>query len=230
MKLAILSVALAYLVGTVESRAAKLPLVDYYYDDCCEAYNACNFYFYGYWDYAPTYQICADSPDNGPGFTDQILARDGADIGVMNSQGPCEYLNEYGEFIELTQLDYYLSSTQFKPFSDSGVPRIGHETFQGDSRMAVQGQCIRVPFSSWQVLDNGNVVDNVNSSSENDCVVFEVGNCDCDESVTKVMYKPSLTDAFGYTKDKSKSSSKSIVKKAPSHAFTNQAPLRRVAH
>jgi len=221
---------LASILSSVESRAAKLPLADQYYDNCCEAAKQCNFYFYGYEDYVPVYQICADSPDNGPGFTDQILARDGTCIGVMNSQGPCEYLNEYGYYAELTELDYYLSSTQFKPFTDSGVPRIGHETFQGDSRMAVQGQCIKVPFSSWQVLDGQNVVANINSTSENDCVVFEVGNCDCDESVKKVTYKPSLTDAFGYAKDNSKYNPKSIARKTPSHGLTNQAVLKRVSH
>eukprot|EP00612_Vaucheria_litorea_P004385 CAMPEP_0171463156 /NCGR_PEP_ID=MMETSP0945-20130129/6919_1 /TAXON_ID=109269 /ORGANISM="Vaucheria litorea, Strain CCMP2940" /LENGTH=117 /DNA_ID=CAMNT_0011989851 /DNA_START=237 /DNA_END=590 /DNA_ORIENTATION=+ len=110
---------------------------------------------------------------NGPGYGSSIKAKNGTKLGAMNSQGPNLYIKDNLEEVPITKLDPSLNNHQFKPYMDSGSPRIGFETFQGDSINSIQGKCIVIPFSSWQVLDDkGNVIRHVTTADPDNCVGF----------------------------------------------------------
>lgn len=73
------------------------------------------------------------------------------------------------------------SSTAFKPFSIPGTPwsGVGHEVFHGNQRYVAQGRCVRVYFTSFQLLAKDSYGRLVVVSNRNDvpkremkCVVF----------------------------------------------------------
>eukprot|EP00178_Gracilaria_changii_P000292 TRINITY_DN1035_c1_g1_i1.p1 TRINITY_DN1035_c1_g1~~TRINITY_DN1035_c1_g1_i1.p1 ORF type:complete len:195 (+),score=46.63 TRINITY_DN1035_c1_g1_i1:66-650(+) len=71
-----------------------------------------------------------------------------------------------------------LTPTQFKPLTmgNGSTSGVAHETFQTHVRVAKR-RCVRLFFTSWQILRSGVVVDNVNLTPEQAvaqsvCVVF----------------------------------------------------------
>ena len=115
------------------------------------------------------------SADNSP-FSSVITAKSSDLIGQINSDG-AYIVTEEGQVPAKTYLDAF-SDNQFKTFGswtgEQTVTEIGHETFQQDSRSSASSLCVKVEFSSWQVLNSdGNVVDNIQKSDgATDCVVF----------------------------------------------------------
>lgn len=100
-------------------------------------------------------------------------------LGVLNANNiPVEVVNRRG-FLPLTAISTTprLSPAHFKPFSipygkESGI---GYQTLSSDQKSALRGQCIRIFFTSYQVLNSdGTVKENVNNVPRfrNKCVVF----------------------------------------------------------
>ncbi|KAG5185314.1 hypothetical protein JKP88DRAFT_244421 [Tribonema minus] len=165
--------------------------------DCATEAASCRFYLDEFKDTVPTYNACSTRADKK--FTGNIMARNGDTIGVVNSVGPVTYLDATdGNFKPLANLNKYLSPTQFKPYTrttDATLPdgtaikanagQIGREKFQRSaSKNRVVGQCIKVPFSTWQVIDplTGNVVFNADSTNvglDTSCVVFQFATTRC---------------------------------------------------
>lgn len=150
-----------------------------YYDACENAFRHCDFRFEGQSD-LQTFSI--SGPDN-MAFTPRIISTVHREVlGVLNTNNIVpEFILSDGDFVKITERGHpNFKPTAFKPFS---VPHtlgsgIGHQTFHGDQRAVATGQCVRVFFSSYQVLKRQNdryiVIKNVNNVSrdENKCVVF----------------------------------------------------------
>jgi len=143
-------------------------------DSCALLASVSDFYFAGHFADIPVYSV--DTPDNGPGFSDVILRRDGTPIGAINANTPTQFILANGTTININNFNTFPSQNfspfQFKPFNEN-LPRIGHETFQGNKDLA-RNKCVKVNFTSWQVLSapGGNVVGNVNSGCPTCFVVF----------------------------------------------------------
>jgi len=150
------------------TKIAPEPDVD---ESCQEAADTCDFYFQGFEYSVPTYSL-ENTVDN-VGFTNQIMARDGTLIGVMNSNGlPASFV--LGGTLGIEAMDVYMSAFteyQFKP--DGNVTaEIMHETFQSANDAC--GMCVIVYFTEWQVLNaEGDVIENVYTNSSSACVVFQ---------------------------------------------------------
>lgn len=107
-----------------------------------QAFN-CAFYFQGHIADVPSYPV--DSPDNGPGFSDQILARAGTQqvfwfdcwkltvkkltgtfIGAMNANKPTQFILSNGTDQDVNTFDtspfQMFTPFQWKPFNEP-VPR-----------------------------------------------------------------------------------------------------------
>jgi hypothetical protein len=144
-------------------------------DSCAEIASACGFAFEWYADSVPTYDI-STTWDNF-GFSDVIVSRSSDIIGQINSNG-ASIITDDGDIVPAkTYLDAF-TDNQFKIFGEWNgeqvVSKVGHETFQQDSRGAAQGQCIKISFSHWQVL-NENLWVQSNEVADDpavDCVVF----------------------------------------------------------
>lgn len=100
-------------------------------------------------------------------------------LGILNANNiPVEVVNRRG-FLPITAINTTprLNPAHFKPFSiPYGIASgIGYETLTSSQRSALRGQCIRVFFTSYQVLNSdGTVKENVNNVPRfrNKCVVF----------------------------------------------------------
>jgi len=76
-------------------------------ESCESAADACDFYFEGYENSVPTYAL-ENTADN-VGFTNQVLARDGTLIGVMNSNGlPASFV--LGGSLGIQAMEDYVSA------------------------------------------------------------------------------------------------------------------------
>lgn len=156
------------------------------YDPCLDEYIRCDFGFRGHQN-PPTHNMETRKADRP--FTPWIVSRDPEEtIGAVNSNGFVpEFIFDDGSVAKIT--DYgnpNFTSTSFKPFTfPFNYPYteragIGHEIFQGDQLGVAKGKCIRVSFSSYQLLYKNkygryDVIENKNnvSKSENKCVVFK---------------------------------------------------------
>ncbi|PXF40391.1 hypothetical protein BWQ96_09898 [Gracilariopsis chorda] len=104
----------------------------------------------------------------------------GEQIGIVNSNGVIpQFIESKPSGITATNVTAFgLTPTQFKPFTivNTTTSGVGHETFQGAVSVA-QRRCVRVYFTSGQILQGGVVVDNAQFTpeeavAENVCVVF----------------------------------------------------------
>lgn len=146
--------------------------------DCVRAYKACIFKFKGELGLAK-YDIAPDSPDRA--FTPPIVPKDSTKhVGVLNTNGIVpEFLGQSAEPITSFGSQRF-TPTHFKPFwiSKKYGSGIGHQTFHGDQATLAMDKCVRVYFTSFQVINNQNgsknVVENRSNvpRSENACVVF----------------------------------------------------------
>lgn len=151
------------------------------YSACQKAYSHCEFKFSGEAGLS-TYNIQPDLNDQA--FTPIIVSKDPRErIGVLNMNGITpEFIFPTGSVSPITDFGSQpFTETHFKPFwkSDEFGSGIGHQTFHSDQAHVAKGKCIRIYFTSFQVLKNENgyhvVVDNRNNVPkwENKCVVFE---------------------------------------------------------
>lgn len=145
-------------------------------DGCFRAFRRCDFRFQGI-SGLPTFSI------SGPAdraFTPRVIStRRNQILGVLNTNDVIsEFVFPDGGFSPITNFgSQRFTPTAFKPFS---IPRttgsgVGHETFQGNQLQVARGRCVRVFFTSYQLLfRNGNVSGNINDvpRSMNSCVVF----------------------------------------------------------
>lgn len=146
---------------------------------CGKAFRECMFRFEGSKN-LQTFLI--GLADNVP-FTPQIVSRNPKmRIGILNSNSiqPEVLSGKFSRFFPITVFGNGFTPTQYKPFM---IPSrmgsgIGHETFQGNIKVARQ-RCVRVFFTSYQLLTSSNppMVTNVNltpsqARSQKRCVVF----------------------------------------------------------
>lgn len=147
-------------------------------DVCAEAYDACDFKFVRR-DTVPTFSVTGKSDKP---FTPKIVSRmNGERIGVLNSNGIVpEFILADGSVQDITEAGASpkFRPTHFKPFSKKkkNGSGIGHQKYHGNQKMIARGQCIRVYFSTYQVLTGRPpyVKKNVNvDKTDNKCVVFK---------------------------------------------------------
>lgn len=142
---------------------------------CYDAYKECAFTFINT-TALPRFDISV-RPDRS--FTKRIASKNHPRlvIGVLNSNDLVPEFVSRGAVVPITARGSpSFTPTHFKPFLRGWGSGIGHETFQGNQLRTATGRCIRVYFSSYQILDGGNgtVVDNINGLKKKDgaCVVF----------------------------------------------------------
>lgn len=148
----------------------------YHADFCAAAYRACDFAFEGYPN-VPTFD--ASGKQDTP-FTNRIVARNGQVLGVLNTNNIIpEFLFPGGIAKPITYFGSQpFTPTHFKPFSlgKAKGSGIGHQTYHGDQSRIVRHKCVRVFFSTYQVLKSlykPSVIANINVNRyDNKCVVF----------------------------------------------------------
>lgn len=148
-------------------------------DACAAAYDACDFKFMGK-DTVPTFKVTG-KPDRP--FTPKIVSRQqGERIGVVNSNNIIpEFIMVDGSTEKITEASTSpkYRPTHFKPFSKNRRTSsgIGHQTYHGDQKEQARKRCIRVYFSSYQLLTGSRppyVKNNIHvDQSANKCVVFK---------------------------------------------------------
>ena len=125
----------------------------------------------------PTFRI-GGPPDIA--FTSRIVSKDPREIiGILNTNDVVpEFILRNGAAVRITHFgSQRFTPTHFKPFA---IPRtigsgVGHQTFHGDQLRIARGQCVRVFFTTFQVLKGVRppTVANVNVGREAfKCVVF----------------------------------------------------------
>lgn len=145
-------------------------------DPCQEAARVCDFRFDSYGN-VPTFSLSgeADVP-----FTSRIISKKGGEyLGVLHTNNITPEVISPEGFKDITQLNTVPSftATHFKPLSINYTKgsALGHQVLSSSQKMALEGNCVRVYFSSYQVLNYyGHAVGNKNhvSVSKNKCVVF----------------------------------------------------------
>lgn len=143
---------------------------------CAAAARLCDFRFKNVQG-VPTYSI-AGKPDQV--FTGEIVSKSGPRIGILNTNGIIpEFINTDGTVTLINTVGSpRLTPTHFKPlpFPKSVGSGIGHQTFTGNQFAVSRRRCVRVFFTTFQVLSSGRkprVINNVNVDREdNKCVVF----------------------------------------------------------
>lgn len=145
----------------------------------------CEFFFDGYPDEVPSYDICDAFPGD-PYFTNAIHARNGDILGAMNSNESVKVLVDWS-FVDISTLGAALTRSQFKPVIDSGEPTITFETFQSSSMDLVIDSCIGIDFTSWQTIGpDGNISGNENTPTATSCVVFKIS-CGANNSRARLL-------------------------------------------
>ena len=150
-----------------------------YYDYCEQAYKNCDFRFSGYAYGVPEFYIDNYVVDRA--FTPKIVSKvPGEILGVLNSNNITpEFIFNYGAKPITHFGNPNFTPTHFKPFSikytkGSGI---GHQTFHGNQLHVARGKCVRVYFTSYQLLKYhyGPVKENKNNvpKYKNKCVVFK---------------------------------------------------------
>lgn len=141
---------------------------------CAEAASKCNFRFAG----SRIAKISLDDRVDTP-LTPPIISRLGYPyLGILNSNIEPEVVFDGLLFpISSAPLNPKISKSIFKPFSYQYTSAMGFENMNDDQKRFLRGFCIRVYFSSYQVLDEqGNVRKNFNNvpKYKKKCVVFKV--------------------------------------------------------
>lgn len=146
---------------------------------CEAAYKRCGFRFEGKYS-VPTFDI---SGPNNVAFTPRIVTRKGGQIlGVVNMNTITPEFISRTPPVPITWVGRpRFTSTAFKPFSIPRTPwsGIGHQNFHGNQLKVASRKCIRVFFSSYQLLSRKPggglvVVENKNNVPRRarKCVVF----------------------------------------------------------
>lgn len=148
-------------------------------DPCAAAYAKCEFSFTGY-THVPSFTF---GPKPDIPFTPRIVCKSPAKtIGILNMNNVIpEFINDDGSVVPITSehVDQPFTPTHFKPYTigKSHWSGIGHQTFHGNQEETARHRCIRVFFTSYQVLMKGggwNVVDNKHVDGKGTkCVVFK---------------------------------------------------------
>lgn len=149
----------------------------HYHENSCErAFLECDFRFDSY-DNIPTFSLAgkADVP-----FTPLIVSKNAYEIlGVLNTNHitPEVIFSHALKPITALYSSPPLTPTHIKPLSISYSmgSGLGHQVLSDSQKKALSNQCVRVFFTSYQVLNyQGHVVNNFNHvpRSENKCVVF----------------------------------------------------------
>lgn len=173
MKLTLVSILS---VSSMALLLASTASAHYHQDECEQAYRECEFRFDSY-DNIPTFSLAgkADVP-----FTTAIVSKNAYEIlGVLNTNhiAPEVVLSHDYKPITALYASPSLTPTHIKPLSipygkGSGL---GHQVLTTSQKNALSNQCIRVFFTSYQVLNyHGHVVENANyvPRNKNKCVVF----------------------------------------------------------
>lgn len=171
-----LSSTVALVAATVLSAAGAIMQ-----QTCESAYQECQFKFQGESGLS-TYNLQPELTDRA--FTPIIVPKDPTKrIGVLNMNGIApEIIADNGGDEPISSYGSpSFSPNHFKPFWISHLfgSGIGHETFQGDQAEVAKGMCVRIFFTSFQILENTSgwnvVVKNFNNVSkyEDKCVVFK---------------------------------------------------------
>lgn len=148
-------------------------------DPCQDAYHECQFRFRGIRGSVPSFSL--SGPPNVP-FTPRIisLARH-EKLGILNTNGiTVEALNRHDRFVSITNFgNPRFTPTHVKPLriGRSTGSGLGHQTFTGDQqRLAMQGACVRIFFTNYQVLRDHRIVkknlNDVMARRLNKCIVF----------------------------------------------------------
>lgn len=143
---------------------------------CGDAYDACEFQFSGEIGLS-TYDVMQPQDQ---AFTPQIISKDSSiKLAVLNTNG---IVPEFIDGLVVQPITDFASPrftpTHFKPFSipNAQGSGVGHQTYDGDQQSMAKNRCVRVFFTSFQVLDSitGSVKDNFNDVPKemNKCVVF----------------------------------------------------------
>lgn len=142
---------------------------------CFKAYQKCDFKFVKY-PLKYRYSIMG-KPDRS--FTPRIISKSSMmKIGILNTYFTAQFIMGNGKAMNITKFGKpALTPSHFKPFPINGTMQsgIGHQTFDGNQMKVSMNRCVRLYFSSFQVLDSyGLVIDNMNDvpMSMNKCVVF----------------------------------------------------------
>jgi hypothetical protein len=163
-----------------------------WYWSCVEQALQCDFYFAGNNETAPVFDPL-NAEDNVK-FTYNIMSRTYDSVGVLNSNGEAtSFIFVDGEQ-SMKEWNDDFTTYQFKP-SGTSPSGIMHETFQDNSELYVNGKCVKVYITSWQVLDEeGNVVENVNEPNEDSCIVFRTGILDYDNEADRCSHEYDACD------------------------------------
>lgn len=148
-----------------------------YPNACVQAFNDCDFKFAG----KNTLSTFFIGGKQDKAFTPLIVSKNPHEnIGVLNMNNITpEFINNNGIATPISYVgNPKFTPTHFKPYAikytrGSGV---GHQTFHGNQLSVAKGRCVRVFFSTYQLLEKYypfNVIDNVNVNKyDNKCVVF----------------------------------------------------------
>lgn len=143
-------------------------------DYCQKAYNKCQFRF-GFSARMKTFEL---KNDTTMPFTSRIRSKKfGQLIGIINANGITpEFVFSRTAFPITNFGDPYYMPTHFKPLSmGSGGSGIGHEAFRGDQYEYARFRCVRMFFSSFQILDSDGKVKRVENNVpfvRSKCAVF----------------------------------------------------------
>ncbi|PXF48780.1 Cell surface glycoprotein 1 [Gracilariopsis chorda] len=147
-------------------------------DACEQAYQDCDFAFFDT-PVVPTFTL-GGNPDKP--FTPRIVSRiPGVVVGVLNTNGIIpEFIESDGsvDLITSTPAIPMFAPTQFKPLSipDDIGSGVGYQTFQGNQLVEARNRCVRLFFTSFQLLEPTppfSVIANINADrTDNKCVVF----------------------------------------------------------
>ncbi|KAI0563516.1 hypothetical protein FGB62_38g214 [Gracilaria domingensis] len=140
-------------------------------DSCEVAFDECEFTFAGKRGLA-SFSIDGASDKS---FTPVIVAKDSdVHLGVLNSNNVVpEFIEDSGVFPITKFGSPRFASSQFKPLSiwQGRGTGIGHQTFQGDQQQLARDRCIRIFFTSIQLMNPFSNLNNVPRSAKK-CVVF----------------------------------------------------------
>lgn len=145
---------------------------------CVVANEDCDFEFEGFEGVVATFPIGikADVP-----FTTRIVSKDPSEnLGVLNSNGMTpEAIRFDGVGIPITELgNPPFTPTHAKPFPlPDGGSGIGHQTLTANQLESAPGACVRVFFSSYQLIVGPKPTDVVNINAKKGdfkCAVFFV--------------------------------------------------------
>lgn len=145
-------------------------------DFCEDSYDECKFRF-GFSEKVQTFKLVNES---GVPFTRRIRSKMfGRMVGALNSNGmAAEFLFMKAGYPITGYGSPPYHRYHFKPLSIPGTSGfgIGHESFSGNQLMFARFRCVRVHFSSYQLLSFNGTKRNFNDLPQDNknCIVFKM--------------------------------------------------------